>query len=279
MSIAKTTAAAAAALLTTSIGSVAAATPADNKATAVALLEQGLAKGDRAFILSHVAENYIQHNPLAADGREGLLGFVDFLETLEPPVEVNPLRVFADEKFVVIHQAAEFMGPKVVIDLFRFENGKVVEHWDAIQDDVADTANGRSMTGGTTEITDLDKTDSNKTLVTKLVQDVLMGGNLAAIDDYIRADYMQHSPYVPDTRDGLKSFINGLAESDISFAYTALYNVVAEGNFVMTQAEGIYDGTPVAFYDLWRVEDGLIAEHWDAVQEIPTEFAHTNGMF
>jgi len=53
----------------------AAAGPAENKATAVALLEQGLARGDRDFISAHVAEDYIQHNPQAADGREGLLGF------------------------------------------------------------------------------------------------------------------------------------------------------------------------------------------------------------
>ncbi|UWQ78676.1 nuclear transport factor 2 family protein [Leisingera sp. S132] len=270
---------AAAAVLASAAATSAAADPAENKATAVALLEQGLAKGDRDFIRAHVAEDYIQHNPQAADGREGLLGFVDFLETLDPPVQVNPIRVFGDENFVVIHQTAEFFGPKVIIDLFRFEDGKLVEHWDAIQDEVTETASGRSMIDGTTEITDLDKTDANKALVTGLVTDVLMGGDLARIDSYIRADYMQHNPYVPDTRDGLKGFIAYLAENEISFGYTKLHNVVAEGNFVMTQAEGIYDSKPTAFYDLWRVEDGLIAEHWDAVQEIPAEFVHGNGMF
>ncbi|MFV1493230.1 nuclear transport factor 2 family protein [Phaeobacter sp. JH18-32] len=267
------------AVLAAAVATSAAADPAENKATARALLEQGLAKGDREFIRAHVAENYIQHNPQAADGRKGLLGFVDFLETLDPPVQVNPIRVFGDDSFVVIHQTAEFFGPKVIIDLFRFEDGKLVEHWDAIQDEVTETASGRSMIDGTTEITDLDKTEANKALVTGLVTDVLMGGDLARIDDYIRADYMQHNPYVPDTRDGLKGFIAYLAENEISFGYTELHNVVAEGNFVMTQAAGIYDGKPTAFYDLWRVEDGLIAEHWDAVQEIPAEFAHGNGMF
>lgn len=270
---------AAAAVLASTAATSAAAGPAENKATAVALLEQGLAKGDREFIRANVAEDYIQHNPQAADGREGLLGFVDFLETLDPPVQVNPVRVFGDENFVVIHQTAEFFGPKVIIDLFRFEDGKLVEHWDAIQDEVPETASGRSMIDGTTEITDLDRTEANKALVTGLVIDVLMGGDLARINSYIRADYMQHNPYVPDTRDGLKRFIAYLAENEISFGYTKLHKVVAEGNFVMTQAEGIYDGKPTAFYDLWRVEDGLIAEHWDAVQEIPTQFAHGNGMF
>ncbi|MGB3278225.1 MAG: nuclear transport factor 2 family protein [Pseudorhodobacter sp.] len=256
-----------------------AADPATNKTVALGLLEKGLANGDRDFITAHVAEGYIQHNPQAADGREGLLGFVGFLETLDPKVSVNPVRVIADENFVVIHQEAEFFGPKVIIDVFRFEDGKIAEHWDSIQETVTKTASGRSMTDGATEITDLDKTEANKTLVTGLVTDVLMKGEIDKIDSYIAPGYMQHNPYVPDTRDGLKGFIAYLGENKISFGYSKLHNVVAEGNFVFSQAEGIYDGAPTAFYDIWRVEDGMVVEHWDAVQAIPTEFAHENGMF
>lgn len=47
----------------------------------------------------------------------------------------------------------------------------------------------------------------------------------------------------------------------------------------MTQSEGEIGGAPTAFYDLFRVEDGMIVEHWDVVQEIPAEMAHENGMF
>lgn len=271
------TATAAAALALAALS--AAADNTSNKNIAVGLLEEGLGKGNRDFILEHVLEGYIQHNPQAADGREGLLGFVGFLETLDPPVTVNPLRVIAEGDYVVIHQEAEFFGPKVIIDVFRFEDGKIAEHWDSIQETVTETASGRSMTDGTTEITDLDKTDANKALVTGLVTDVLMNGDLDKIDSYIAPDYMQHNPFVGDTRDGLKGFIAYLGENNISFGYTDLHLVVAEGNFVFTQAEGIYDGTPTAFYDIWRVEDGMIVEHWDAVQAIPSEFAHENGMF
>lgn len=271
------TATAAAALALTGLAAL--ADTATNKEIALGLLEQGLAKGDRDYIMAHVAEGYIQHNPQAADGREGLLGFVGFLETLDPPVTVNPVRVIADDNFVVIHQEAEFFGPKVIIDVFRFEDGKIAEHWDAIQETVTETASGRSMTDGATEITDLDKTAANKALVTGLVTDVLMKGEIDKIDSYIAPDYMQHNPFVPDTRDGLKGFIAYLGENDISFWYSHLHNVVAEGNFVFTQAEGVYDGTPTAFYDIWRVEGGMIVEHWDAVQAIPAEFAHENGMF
>jgi len=60
------------------------------------LLEQGLAQGDRGFIMDHVAEGYIQHNPQAADRRQGLLDFVDFIQTMDPPMKVTPLRMITD---------------------------------------------------------------------------------------------------------------------------------------------------------------------------------------
>lgn len=90
---------------------------------------------------------------------------------------------------------------------------------------------------------------------------------------------MQHNPFVPDTLDGLRGFIDYLGAQEIEFYYTEIHNVVAEGNSVFVQSEGIYDGASTAFSDLWRVEDGVIVEHWNAVQEVPAEFAHDNGMF
>jgi predicted SnoaL-like aldol condensation-catalyzing enzyme len=70
-----------------------------------------------------------------------------------------------------------------------------------------------------------------------------------------------------------------LAENDISFAYTQVHNVVAEGNFVFVQSEGQFGGATMAFYDLFRVESGKIVEHWDVVQPVPEAMAHANGMF
>jgi predicted SnoaL-like aldol condensation-catalyzing enzyme len=54
---------------------------------------------------------------------------------------------------------------------------------------------------------------------------------------------------------------------------------VAEGNFVVTASEGTLGGEPTAFFDLFRVEDGWIVEHWDVISTIPSEMAHENGKF
>ncbi len=250
-----------------------------SKSLAVNLLERGLVNADTAFIKENVHSDYIQHNPQALDGLDGLLGFVGYLETLKDPIAIKPVRVLQENDLVLVHSEYDLEGKKAVFDLFRIEDGKLAEHWDAIQDIPETTVSGRTMTGGPTAITDKDKTAVNKQLVTGFVNDILVNGKGDKLTDYIGDTYHQHNPNVGDGLQGLGTFIGYLAENNISFYYSKIHRVVAEGNFVFTQSEGDFGGNPTAFYDLFRVENGLIVEHWDVVQEIPTEFAHDNGMF
>ncbi len=249
------------------------------KTQAVELLQQGLVQGNTDFINKNVAENYIQHNPIAPDGRAGLLGFVGYLKTLETPISINTKRVLREGNLVVVHSEYLMGNKKAIFDLFRIENGKLAEHWDGIQDIPSKTVSGRGMTDGSTTITDLDKTLVNKKLVIGFVTDILMNGQSEKLSNYIGDVYHQHNPNVADGLEGLGDFISYLSENKISFGYSKIHNVVAEGNFVFTQSEGHFGGKPTAFYDLFRVENGLIVEHWDSVQQIPSKMAHSNGMF
>ena len=251
----------------------------DLKNSAVGILEQGLIGGDKAFIENNVAEGYIQHNPVAPDGRAGLLGFVDYAQTLKPNLSVKPIRVLRDGNLVAVHSEYNIGGKKVIFDLFRFEDGKAVEHWDGIQDTPEKTVSGRTMTDGPTEIIDLEKTDENRKLVNDFVTDILVNGKADKLTQYIGDTYNQHNPNIGDGVAGLGEFLGYLKENNISFGYKKIHNIVAEGNFVMTQSEGNIGGKTNAFYDLFRVEDGKIVEHWDVVQEVPAEMAHKNGMF
>ena len=77
------------------------------------------------------ADNYKQHNLLIGDG---LAGFGEALQAL--PVgsaRVNTVRVFQDGDYVFAHTDYNFFGDKIGFDIFRFENGKIVEHWDNLQ--------------------------------------------------------------------------------------------------------------------------------------------------
>lgn len=251
-----------------------------NKEKAVAVLKS-LQNGDKQPAEEFIsAEKYIQHNLTFEDGRDGLIGSFDYLKSID--TQVNVKRVLAEGDLVAIHSEYELNGPKVIFDIFRFENGKIVEHWDNIQETVTDTASFHSMIDGETAITDLDKTAENKALVESFVKDVLMAQNPDNLTSYFDGDnYIQHNPYIADGLSGLGKALEAWAEQGVTMNYDKVHLVVAEGNFVLTVSEGALAGAPTSFYDLFRVENGKIAEHWDVLETIPSdgESKHENGKF
>lgn len=88
----------------------------------------------------------------------------------------------------------------------------------------------------------------------------------------------QHHPEIADGLDGLGAAVAAWAEQGKNVVYGKVHRVIAEGNFVLVVGEGEFDG-PVAYWDLFRVADGKIVEHWDIVPAIPDTLPHDNGLF
>lgn len=223
---------------------------------------------------------YIQHNQSVADG---LAGFGALLQQLpKGSAKVNTVRVFEDGNFVIAHTDYNFFGPKIGIDIFRFEDGLIVEHWDNLQEKVTETASGRSQIDGPTEIKDLDKTETNKTLIKNLLNDVFFGANPDKITEYISTEqYDQHNPGVKDGLAGLGKALASLAEAGVPMVFEKNHIVLGEGNFVLSVSEGIFMKEKVAFYDIFRIEDGKVVEHWDTIEKIipESEAKNKNGKF
>jgi len=225
--------------------------------------------------------NYIQHNLAVADG---LAGFAAVLQQLpKGSAKVNTVRVFQDGNYVFTHTDYNFFGPKVGFDIFRFEDGKIVEHWDNLQKK-SDTPNpsGRTMLDNLTPVADLDKTDSNKILVKTFVNDILLNGEMEKLANYFDGDnYIQHNPNIADGLSGLGSALAAMKKQGITMRYDKIHKVLGEGNFVLVASEGEFAGKHTAFYDLFRVENGKIAEHWDTIETIPpqSEWKNSNGKF
>ena len=114
-----------------------------------------------------------------------------------------------------------------------------------------------------------------------MVEDILMGKNPNKITDYISAEqYDQHNPGIKDGLTGIVEAVEYLSSQNNMFKYTKIHKVLGEGNFVLTVSEGVWNEKPQVFYDLLRFENGKAVEHWDVIQEIPTEgLANENGMF
>lgn len=230
-----------------------------------------------------LAPDYIQHNPDVPTGADGLLNLIPALE--QSGMTMTTHRVIAEGDLVVLHNtfsnAHAFGAPELAaFDVFRVENGVVAEHWDNLQPIPETTVSGRGMTDGPTEVTDLDKTAENKALVLGFVRDVLGGAAPERATDYMDPDvYMQHNPNIADGLDGLMAAVEAFAAQGQVITKFEPQIVVAEGNFVFVASDAVMGGDPWAFFDLWRVEDGKIVEHWDVVSPIPEEMAHDNGKF
>lgn len=230
-----------------------------------------------------LAEDYIQHNPGVPTGAAPIIGFIPALK--ESGIAPTTHRIIAEDDLVVFHvtyENAQLAGGDTLVafDVFRVEDGKVAEHWDNLEPKTEPNPSGRSQTDGITAISDLDKTAENKALVIDFVETVLKGGDASTITDFISSEtYLQHNSMIGDGLDSLGAVLQAMAEPGIKMKYDAVHIVIAEGNFVFTASECTLGGNPKAFFDLFRVEDGKIVEHWDTVSVIPAEMAHENGKF
>lgn len=239
--------------------------------------------GDTAPIAYINSEKYIQHNLDVADG---LAGFGAVMQSAPAGgFSADVKRVFTDGDYVVVHTEYDFFGPKAGFDVFRFEDGLIVEHWDNLSPVTPPNPSGRTQFDGETELTDLDKTDANKTVVKGFVQDVLIGGNTDTVTNYISTEtYIQHNSAVADGLDGLADALAYFAANDMVMIYDKTHMILGEGNFVLAISEGKFGPAPgqhVAYYDLFRLDGGKIVEHWDVIQEIPpqSEWQNQNGKF
>lgn len=251
----------------------------DNKLKVVELLKS-IETGASEPIAYINPNKYIQHNLAVGDG---LAGFGAVMQALpKGSAKASTVRAFQDGDFVFAHTEYNFFGPKIGFDIFRFEDGKIVEHWDNLQETAKPNQSGHTMIDGTAEIKDLDKTEANKTLVQSFVNDILVNGKMEKLQSYYDGDnYIQHNPAIGDGLSGLGKALGEWAKQGITMKYDTIHKVLGEGNFVLVVSEGQLGGKHSSFYDLFRVENGKIAEHWDTIEAIPTKdnWKNNNGKF
>jgi predicted SnoaL-like aldol condensation-catalyzing enzyme len=119
-----------------------------NKKIVLAFYEAGLNQKDFDAASKFIGERYVQHNPLIADGIDGFRTFVGFLKQTFPNLRGEIKRVFADGDFVILHAhgiRAPGQRGSAIIDIFRLDDGKIVEHWDVMQTIPEDAVNSNGM--------------------------------------------------------------------------------------------------------------------------------------
>lgn len=243
------------------------------------------ASGDAKLAASLLDENYIQHNLAYGTGRDAFVGSVNYLASAPVKTTVRNIRAFEDGKYVFLQSVYNFAGAgeQVAFDVFRFnDEGKIAEHWDNLAALAQANPSGRTQIDGSMEVTDLDKTEENRELVKQFLYDVMQGNYAEKTADYFNGDaYIQHNTGIADGVSGLGAALTAMAEQGISMIYNQVHMVLAQGNFVLAVSEGTFGGAPTSYYDLWRVEDGRIAEHWDVMETIADKdnWQNENGKF
>ncbi len=230
-------------------------------------------------VTKYTGARYTQHSTGVRDGIEGFVEFFESFIERNPKRDIQIIRTLEEGRHVFIHAHQSLNDGEtewVTTDFFDTdENDKIIEHWDVIGSFCASTPSGHTSVDGATEIKDLEKTQANKAIVKGLIEDVLMRKNPSNIETYISSEtYIQHNKEVPD---GLEAF-KKLALGDYqSLMYQEIVLMVGQGNFVATLSKATWEDKPYAQVDLFRLEDGLVVEHWDNVEPVPPESEWVNS--
>lgn len=240
--------------------------------------------GDLELADSLLAEKYTQHNLAFADGREAFIEAVAGLQKAPAKTTVNVVREFEDGDYVILQVVYNFAGAGEVVnfDVFRFENGLIAEHWDNSQAKSAPNPSGHTQIDGPTEIKQNANTEKTRSVVAGFIGDVLRGEHPEKLTSYYDGDkYIQHNISIADGLSGLGNALAKMAKAGIQMIYNRTFKVLACGDYALGMSEGTFAGKPTVYYDLFRVENGYIAEHWDVMEEtMPKEnWANQNGKF
>jgi predicted SnoaL-like aldol condensation-catalyzing enzyme len=242
------------------------------KKTMIHKLLKGIETGDPEAVTVVNEDKYIHHNPQPHEGSEGLAALFKRLAKTSP--KVNIVRIFEDGEYVFAHTEYDFSSRNIGFEIFRFEDGYAVEHWDNIQKRAEQKGLGCSVIDGVTEVTDHEFTEINRNIIQAFVDNILIQRNIEKSGCYINQEqYTEHNAAFKD--------ILSITNKPLLLRYDKNHRILAEGNFVLSVCEGYSKKVLYSFFDLYRLKDKKIVEHWNTTEKIPSKdkWRNNNGKF
>ena len=219
--------------------------------------------------------NFVQHDPRVADGVDGLS---DYIRQLPTDTHLTVVRAFQDGPYVLAHAEGLILGQSVFFDIFKFENGLIVEHWVFSAPESPPNQSGHTQTDGPTQTKWAEHKENNKSVVREYYETVHVSADHAKIPQYFSGDHcIRHEPGVSDGVAAFKRDLEGLVRNR---TIDGIKLVLGQGDFVFVAAKGLHGGNPCSYADLYRVDAEKIAERWGFSQQIPAqlEWKNQNGM-
>jgi predicted SnoaL-like aldol condensation-catalyzing enzyme len=229
---------------------------------------QGIGSGDPDLATGHISPTkYVEHNPRSAGGIGGLREYINRLSKERDHLKV--VRAFQDGQYVFTHEEGLILGQNVFFEIFRFEDGLIVEHWAFSAKGAPPNQSGHTQTDGPTEAKLSADTEKNKSIVREYYETIHISGGHSKIPQYFSGDRcIRHEPGV---RDGVAAFKRDLAELTKNRSIDEIKFLFGQGDFVFIAAKGSHESKPCVYIDLYRVEEGNIAERWGFPEEIPPQ--------
>jgi len=290
------------------LAAIASSTTEQTRAVAMPFLQRMFIDHDvRGAYDTYAAADFRQHNPQMADGLAGHRAYFESLARNPSGApaswaHVSDLVLVDGDIFAFLHHRFRNEGDKgqVFVDLWRVADGRIVEHWDVIQDISASLPHGNGMACGIGEswasaranpdsVTQTacappsrQTTGVNSVATYRAYTDMVAKGDvLAAIDRWFHPAYRQHSPVIADGKQGAIDYLKReWGNPDTPLPELGPMRIVAEGDYVLVHYLYRLKGAPDEVHvDIFRITEGLVSEHWDYKQAVPQHTASGNPVF
>jgi predicted SnoaL-like aldol condensation-catalyzing enzyme len=237
----------------------------------------GISAGDVHMATRYIDHRrFLQHNPYAADGVEGLTQFIR--ESPRDQLKLTVARAFQDGPYVVTQAEGHRSGKNIFFDVFRLEEGLIVEHWAFSAKDAPPNESGHTQIDGPTKAKQLEDTEKNKSFVRRYYETFHIRGDHGGSEQYFTGEVMiRHEPGV---RDGVSEFMRDVEALMQHRTIDEIELLLGQGDFVFLAAKGTHEGKPCVYIDLYRVQNEKIVEHWGFPEKLPppAERKNSNGM-
>jgi predicted SnoaL-like aldol condensation-catalyzing enzyme len=232
----------------------------------------GIFRAKDARTVDHwFADSFVQHDPAIADGLEGMKSFAREIAE-SPKTDITIYRTLVDHDLVLVHSRYEGLksqpASSIAFDLFRFKEGKIVEHWGGQEAETVPNPSGRTQVDGPTQVVELGKTEANRALVQRFKEVVTVQLHFDRAGEFLDANYAQHASKMADGIAQFKTRVATVTKAG-NAATLEPRRYIADGNFVLALVEGNTTVGHTANYDLFRLEGGKIVEHWDVISQLP----------
>lgn len=121
--------------------------------------------------------------------------------------------------------------------------------------------------------------ETNKHIATKAYQRIFGDLDKRGVDEFMSKNFIQHNPTIPDGQEGVKALIETLISQGVPKQTIEFKHIIAEEDIVVLHSRYEMAGKEWRFIDTYRMENGKLAEHWDAMMQMPDTPVNNNPMF